>query len=163
MLPSKLLFFSWKPKQDNAKLYTAFITKAWFWSRRNRVLVGLACSPNFWPAENIWPITKCKIWQRRPSYVEQLESYICQEWGSIPLSKVQQLVSSVPKELLDCCWKKRGCYTAVLNHVLLIVHGHQFLICAEEGFSTVLFLHSETFHTDPIKRPERCFNMFSER
>ena len=44
-----------------------------------------ACSPDLSPIENIWRIMKRKI-RQRPRTVEQLESYIRQEWDNIPQS-----------------------------------------------------------------------------
>ncbi len=37
--------------------------------------------------------------QRRPKTVEQLEACIRQEWDHIPIPKLEQLVSSVPRRL----------------------------------------------------------------
>jgi len=42
-------------------------------------------------------IIKWKILQRSLRSLEQLESYVRQEWDNIPFSKVQQLGSSVPR------------------------------------------------------------------
>lgn len=58
--------------------------------------------------------------------VEQLESYIRQEWENIPLFKVQHLVSSIPR-CLQCCKKKgtlhsgkHGPVPTFLGHVTAI-------------------------------------------
>ena len=58
------------------------------------------------PIENVWRIMKRKIRQRRPRTVEQLKLYIKQEWERIPPTKLQQLVSSVPKRLLSVVKRK---------------------------------------------------------
>ena len=110
MLPSRQCLFQGRPcifQQDNAKPHTASITTAWLRRRRVRVLNWPACSPDLSPIENIWHIMKQKIRQRRPRTVEQLESYIRQEWDNIPLPKLQQLVSSVPR-CLRTVVKRRG-------------------------------------------------------
>ena len=110
MLPSRQRLFQGRPcifQQDNAKPHTASITTAWLRRRRVRVLNWPACSPDLSPIENIWRIMKRKIRQRRPRTVEQLESYIRQEWDNIPLPKLQQLVSSVPRRLRTVV-KRRG-------------------------------------------------------
>ncbi len=59
------------------------------------------------PIENIWRIIKRKMRQRRPKTVEQLEACIRQEWDNIPIPKLEQLVSSVPRRLQTVI-KRRG-------------------------------------------------------
>ena len=98
-LLSRLHLFQGRPcifQQDNTKQPTVSITTAWLHNRRIWVLEWPAGSPDLLPTENILHTMKCKIQWRRPRTVKQLESYIRQEWHSIPLSEVQQLVSSVP-------------------------------------------------------------------
>ncbi len=92
MLPSRRCPF----QEDNAKPHTAAITTAWLHSRRVRVLNWPACSPDLLPLENIWPIIKRKICQRRPRTLQQLETYIWQEWDQIPTPK---LITSMPRHL----------------------------------------------------------------
>ena len=67
----------------------------------------MACSPDLSPIENIWRIIKRKVRQRRPKTIEQLEACIRQEWESIPISKLEKLVSSVPRRLLSVV-RRRG-------------------------------------------------------
>ena len=109
MLPSKRRLFQGRPclfQQDNAKPHSARVTTAWLRSKRVQVLDWPACSPDLSPIENVWRIMKRKIRQRRPRTVEQLKSYIKQEWERIPPTKLQQLVSSVPKRLLSVVKRK---------------------------------------------------------
>ncbi len=103
MLPSRWRVF----QQDNAKPHTAAITTAWLCSWRVRVLNWPACSPDLSPIENIWPIIKRKIHQRRPRTLQQLETYIRQEWDQIPRTKLQKLVTSKPRRL-QTVLKRRG-------------------------------------------------------
>ncbi|MBN3294693.1 TCB1 transposase, partial [Polypterus senegalus] len=110
MLPSRRHLFQGRPcifQQDNARPHSASITTSWLRRRRIRVLKWPVCSPDLSPIENIWRIIKRKVRQRRPKTIEQLEACIRQEWESIPISKLEKLVSSVPRRLLSVV-RRRG-------------------------------------------------------
>lgn len=62
------------------------------------------CSPDL---SSIWCIMKQKIWLSKPIIFEPLESSIWQIWDDIPVPKVHQLVSSVPRHLRTAV-KRRG-------------------------------------------------------
>ncbi|KAG2462527.1 TCB1 transposase, partial [Polypterus senegalus] len=110
MLPSRRHLFQGRPcifQQDNARPHSASITTSWLRRRRIRVVKWPVCSPDVSPIENIWRIIKRKVRQRRPKTIEQLEACIRQEWESIPISKLEKLVSSVPRRLLSVV-RRRG-------------------------------------------------------
>ncbi len=102
MLPSRQRVF----QQDNAKPHTAAITTVWLRSRRVRVLNWPACSPDLSPIENIWHIIKRKI-RQRPRTLQQLETYIRQEWDQVPTPKLQKRITSMPRRL-QTVLKRRG-------------------------------------------------------
>ena len=109
MLPCKQRLFQGRPclfQQNNAKPHSQRVTTAWLRSKRVQVLDWPACSPDLSPIENVWRIMKRKIQQQRPWTLEQLKSYIKQEWERIPPTTLQQLVSSVPKCLLSVVKRK---------------------------------------------------------
>ncbi len=110
MLPSRRRVFQGRPcvfQQDNAKPHTAAITTAWLCSRQVQVLNWPACSPDLSPIENIWRIIKRKIRLRRPQTLQQLETYIRQEWDKIPTPRLQKLITSMPRRL-QTVLKRRG-------------------------------------------------------
>ncbi len=109
ILPSRGRLFQGRPcvfQQDNAKPHTAAITTAWLHGRRVRVLNWPAYSPDLSPIENIWRFIKRKIRQRRPRTLQQLETYIRQEWDQIPTPEPQKLITSMPW-LLQTVLKRR--------------------------------------------------------
>ncbi len=109
MLPSRWRLFQGRSsvfQQDNAKPHTAAITTAWLrW--RVWVLNWPACSPDLSPIENIWPIIKQKIRQRWPQTLQQLETYIRQEWDQTPTPKLHKLLVLMPRHL-QTVLKRRG-------------------------------------------------------
>ncbi len=80
----------WKP-------HTAAITTAWLRSRRVLVLNWPSCSPDISPVENIWQIITWEIRQRRQRTLQQLETYIRQEWDQIPKPKLQKFLTWIPR------------------------------------------------------------------
>ncbi len=73
----------------------------------DRVLNWPACSPDLSPIDNIWRIIKQKIHQRRTQTLQQLETYIRQEWDQIPTPTLQNLITSIPRRL-QTVLKRRG-------------------------------------------------------
>ena len=89
MLPSEKDLYSFSNIMLNQILH--LLQKHGFILKEYRGLHWPGCSPDLSPTENIWCIMKHKTKQRRLTAVEQLESYIRQEWDNIPLPKVQHL------------------------------------------------------------------------
>ena len=81
-------------------------TTAWLHRHRVCVLDWPTCSPDLPPIENVWCIMKRRVRQCRPRTVEELKSCILQEWATISLAKLQQLIASVPKRLQSVIKRK---------------------------------------------------------
>ncbi len=110
MLPFRQCLFQGRPRvfqQDNAKPHTAANTTAWLRSRRVWVLNWPACSSDLSHIENIWCFIKQKIRQRRPQTLQQLETYIRQEWDQIPTPKLQKFITSMPRCLQTVLKRRR--------------------------------------------------------
>ncbi len=153
MLPSRQRLF----QQDNTKPHIAAITTAWLRSKRVRVLNWPACSPDLSPTDNIWCIITQKIHQRWPQTLQQLETYIRQEWDQIPhqTTKLQKLITSMPR-CLQTVLKRRGdatprwtcprpnyCETCSRHHIW-----NELILCIK--------LQQQKKHR-PLHRPEVCF------
>ncbi len=77
-------------------------------SRNHCWIAELACLQSWSsPIENIWGIIKQKILQRQPQTLQQLETYIRQEWDQIPTPKLQKLITSMLRRL-QTVLKRRG-------------------------------------------------------
>ncbi len=59
-----------------------------------------------------------KIRQRRPRTLQQLETYIRQEWDQIPTPKLQKLITSMPRHL-QTVLKRRGDATPSKNTIYI--------------------------------------------
>ncbi len=109
MLPSRRRLFQGRPcifQHDNARPHTASLQHHGCVEEGSGYEMASLQSRSL-PIENIWRIIKRKMRQRRPKTVEQLEACIRQEWDNIPIPKLEQLVSSVPRRLQTVI-KRRG-------------------------------------------------------
>ena len=100
------VYFSRTMPHSAQRPHSAQVITAWLRRHRVRVLDWLYCSPDRSSIENVWRIMKRRIRQWRPRTAEQLKSCIDQEWAKIPLAKLQQLISSVPKRLQSVIKRK---------------------------------------------------------
>ena len=81
-------------QQDNASIYTAKVTKAWFEDKDVTVLDWPAKSPNLNQIENVWSILSRQvcIQGRQFETEESLISYIKECWNDISLLTINNMV-----------------------------------------------------------------------
>ncbi len=81
--------------------YCSYYTTAWLRTKRGLPAVQI------FHLENIWRIIQWKICQRWPQTLQQLETYIRQEWDQTATPKLQKLITSIPRHL-QTVLKRRG-------------------------------------------------------
>lgn len=140
-------FFLGKPcilQQDNAKPHTTFIAAAC--TRSGQFAVQI------FDQLKTFSVMKLKIQQWRPRTVKQLQSSVRQEWGNIPPSKVQPLVSSsVP----------RGCRVLFKEERMLHsgkngpVHASSEIYCCNQIQHKLIFFSENVFPLANTKVPQK--------
>ena len=55
-----------------------------------------------YPIENLWGIIKPRVKRRNPETIDDLKSYIFEEWNSAPLNMIKNLYKGYFKRLRKC-------------------------------------------------------------
>ena len=55
-----------------------------------------------YPIENLWGIIKSRVKKRNPETIDDLKSYILEEWNSVPLNLIRNLCKGYFKRLRKC-------------------------------------------------------------
>jgi hypothetical protein len=82
---------------DNASVYTAGYTKAWYIYYGSNKMVRSAYSPNLNPIENMWRLLKYRIGKRFPKTINELHLYLIEEWDKLTLEDYLKYVEEVPQ------------------------------------------------------------------
>ncbi|GMF43390.1 unnamed protein product [Phytophthora fragariaefolia] len=90
-------------QHDNASIHASKSTKAFLKSCKIDVLDWPALSPDLNPIENVWGILARAVYRGGKQYmtVDELKSAILREWENLGLSRLQDLVKSVPHRVVD--------------------------------------------------------------
>ena len=86
-------------QDDNAPIHRANVVKVWKERNELKCLEWPAQSPDLNPIENLWMILKRRISARDPpaKTVKELKAVVQEEWKTIPVDDVKNLVKFMPK------------------------------------------------------------------
>lgn len=101
-MPIKWIFM-----HDNDPKHASNIVKAWLVDEQIDVLTWPAQSPDLNPIEHLWNDVKVKIGQTKFKNSNDLWAGIKEAWYSIPQSRCQALVESLPRRC-QATLKNRG-------------------------------------------------------
>ena len=66
---------------------------------RSKTLSCPAQSPDLNPIENLWNVTKRKMYRHKPSNKAELLEFLHQEWHKVPQHQCERLVESMPRRM----------------------------------------------------------------
>ncbi|EFP12960.1 hypothetical protein CRE_12406 [Caenorhabditis remanei] len=97
-------------QQDNASVHASNSTKAWFQSKKIKVLDWPARSPDLNPIENLWGILVRRIYKHGKQYnsVNDLKTAILAAWDAISDTEMKNLVGSMKNRMIEVIQNNGG-------------------------------------------------------
>ena len=80
--------------QDNTPCHTAKSTKTFFAKENITVMDWPPQSPDLNPIENVWELLNERSKKRNPSNVNELWTYLKEEWKKISVEEIMTLINS---------------------------------------------------------------------
>jgi transposase len=96
-------------QQDNDPKHTSRLAKSYLEKNVPEVIDWPAGSPDLNPLENLWSLVKKNVEKRMPRNLNELESFMVEEWQQIPNSTLNSLVKSM-KNRCELVLKNNGDY-----------------------------------------------------
>ena len=101
---------SWTFMQDGAPAHRALMTTQWFEEEAIHVMDWPAKSPDVNLIENVWGILAWMVYahQRQFQNLIELRKSVLEAWDEISPAELENLVGSMQRRFLDCCFAKGG-------------------------------------------------------
>ncbi len=91
---------NWIFQQDNVTCHKSSMIMEWFDEEEVEIMEFPANSPDLNPIENLWWITKCKIYRKGPfNNTEEVWEQFETEWENIEPEICCKLIESMPKRI----------------------------------------------------------------
>lgn len=93
-------------QHDNDPKHTSALVKNYLHKAKVNVIDWPAQSPDLNPIENLWCQLKTQVHARRPSNLQELETFAKEEWAKIPQETCLKLIENYSKRLLGVIKQK---------------------------------------------------------
>ncbi|GET51429.1 IS630 family transposase [Rhizophagus irregularis DAOM 181602=DAOM 197198] len=87
----------WRLQQDNDPKHTSRLAKEFLQNNVPEVMDWPSNSPDLNPIENLWAIVKGNVERRMPKNLNELESFMAEEWSAIPDTMIKNLAGSMKR------------------------------------------------------------------
>ena len=98
---------NWRLQQDNDPKHTSRVAKEFLQENVPSVMDWPSNSPDLNPIENLWAVLKRKVELRQPKNIGELESFMEEEWTTIPQDIIKNLVGSM-KQICKLVIENKG-------------------------------------------------------